>query len=168
MPEPVESTGASCFAFTPDGTKLVMACAMTGYILVIDLSGDKPQVLRRFEQHRARDVVLGQRIIRGRSKSVLTEDVDMDGAEKEVGEGMNVDASRSADEDEDEVVQPLPQKPVTPIITRLAISPDGQYLASTSSTTRTHIFNLDSITYTCTLPSFPAPIHALAFTALSR
>ncbi|KAI0690679.1 WD40-repeat-containing domain protein [Cytidiella melzeri] len=181
LPEPVESTGASCLAFTPDGTKLVMACAMTAYLLVIDLSGDKPQVLRRFEQHRSMDFMPGQRVIRGRSKSVQVEDVEMandssgDSPRAKSTEAMNVDCSvdaaqqDSSDSDSDSSFHPpSPRKFTTPTITRLAISPDGQYLASTSSsshTTRTHIFNLDSISHTCTLPSFSSPIHALAFTS---
>ncbi|KAI0343914.1 hypothetical protein BDW22DRAFT_1392002 [Trametopsis cervina] len=174
LPGNVESTGASCFAFTPDGTKLVMGCAMTAYVLVIDLSGDRPQVLRRFEQHRARDIVVRQRIIRGRSKSVATEDVDM--AERDEGpkepstETMNVDAdaapksSAGSDSDSDSEEIPLPTKPFATTITRLAISPDGQWLASSDAHLRTHIFHLDSISHHTVLPSFSAPIHALAFT----
>ncbi|KAI0085618.1 WD40-repeat-containing domain protein [Irpex rosettiformis] len=200
LPDTVESTGASAFAFTPDGTKLVMATAMSAYLLVIDLSGDKPQVLRRFEQHRARDVVLGQRVIRGRSKSTQVEDVQMsgdandgDGTSKEPPtEAMNVDeetaeerpseSASDSNDSEDEDFIPLPQKSIIPTITRLAISPDGQYLASVSTssplpsspshastsspvTIHTHIYNLDSITYSSTLPSFPSAIHALGFTS---
>lgn len=162
---------------------------MSAYLLVVDLSGDKPQVLRRFEQHRAKDIVLGQRVIKGRSRSAQVEDVEMNVAgevpvsppkESTTGEAMAVDEdaeppSKADEEDEtssDEDFHPLPLPPILPTITRLAISPDGQYLASVSTsssphttTTRTHIYNLDSITYTSTLPSFPSPIQALAFTS---
>ena len=53
-----------------------MASAISAYILVIDLT-DKPQVLRRFEQHRMQNVILGERVVKGRAQSRDAEDVDM-------------------------------------------------------------------------------------------
>ena len=45
----------------------------------------------------------------------------------------------------------------------MAVSPDGQWLATTDDHMRTHIFNLDSVRHHSSLPSFPQPVHALAF-----
>ena len=48
-------------------------------------------------------------------------------------------------------------------ITRMAISPDGQWLATTDDHRRTHVFNLDAVQHHTSLPSFPQRTHALAF-----
>jgi U3 small nucleolar RNA-associated protein 4 len=45
----------------------------------------------------------------------------------------------------------------------MAISPDGQWLATTDDHRRTHIFNLDAVQHHTALPSFPQRAHALAF-----
>ena len=59
--------------------------------------------------------------------------------------------------------QPTNAEPMPATITRMAISPDGQWLATTDDHLRTHIFNLDSVQHHSSLPSFPQPAHALAF-----
>jgi U3 small nucleolar RNA-associated protein 4 len=59
--------------------------------------------------------------------------------------------------------QPTNAEPMPATITRMAISPDGQWLATTDDHLRTHIFNLDSVQHHSSLPSFPQLAHALAF-----
>ncbi|KZT21715.1 WD40 repeat-like protein [Neolentinus lepideus HHB14362 ss-1] len=142
------STGASVFSFTPDSSKLVMATAMSGHILVVDLgSGDaKPRVLRRFDHHRMRRVLVVDKS--ARSPDLDAEDVEMNRENASEGEGEPVVADDS---------------PVTATVTRMAVSVDGQWLASTDDRCRTHIFNLDSVQHHCVLPTFPQPVHALAF-----
>lgn len=155
-----------------------MACAMSAHVIIIDLSGEQPVVLRKFEQHRQRDVLLGKRVIRGRSKSVgpsatTGQDVDMDGAHRKPegqGDPMDVDGDAAPEDrdnsgsDSDSDEEPiLPSTPFVSTVTRIAISADGQWLATTDIHRRTHIFNLDSVSHHCILPSFTSPIHALAF-----
>lgn len=144
-----------------------MASTTTSYVLVIDLS-DKPRVLRRFEQHRMRNVVLGDRVVRGRTTSAEKEDVEMGDAENDkAGEKENAapgEKEKPPPEDGDESDdEDLSQKPLSATITRMAVSPDGQWLATTDDHRRTHVFNLDAVSYHCVLPSFPQPAHALVF-----
>lgn len=72
-----------------------------------------------------------------------------------------------------------PRRSSTASVSHLAISPDGQWLASSShsppsptsshssspshTSTKTHIYNLDSISHHTTLPSFPLPVQQLTF-----
>lgn len=104
-----------------------MATAMSSYVLVLDLMGDKPRVLRRFAHHRMRDSVVHNRVVKGRRKNV-TGEMDVD---------MNVDESDSDDESN--------STPLVVNIFRIAISHDGQWLATSDDHMRTHVFNLDSI-----------------------
>jgi U3 small nucleolar RNA-associated protein 4 len=127
---------------------------MSAYILVIDLA-DKPRVLRRFEHHRMQNVVLGERVIKGRSSSHDAEDVEMENATEDTTEKPDNESDADADID--------PPKPVIVTVTRMAVSPDGQWLATADDHRRTHVSNLDSISYHCVLPSFPQATHALAF-----
>lgn len=129
-----------------------MASAISSYILVIDLAADKPRVLRRFEHHRLQNTVLGERVVKGRTPSQENEDVDME----------NAAASDAESESDDEVDLPAP---VHATVTRMAVSADGQWLATADDRRRTHVFNLDAVAYHCVLPSFPAATHALAFDA---
>ncbi|KAI0932482.1 hypothetical protein AcW2_001100 [Taiwanofungus camphoratus] len=147
------STGASFLSFTPDSKKLVVATAMSSYIIILDLGTEagKPHVLRKFEHHRMRDVMISNRVVRGRkgTEGVEIEDVEMEDATE--------DASESSDDQ-----RPNP-KLLIGTVTRMAVSPDGQWLATTDDRCRTHVFNLDTIQHHCVLPSFPQSIHALAF-----
>ncbi|TFK57442.1 WD40 repeat-like protein [Heliocybe sulcata] len=140
------STGASAFAFTPDSSKLVMATAMSGHILVIDLSSGSPRVLRRFDHHRMRRALVVERRAPSPTSDVEGEDVKMNGSQEEEEERPVADES-----------------PVIATVTRMAVSVDGQWVASTDDRCRTHIFNLDSVQHHCILPTFPQPVHALAF-----
>lgn len=120
------STGGLGFRFTPDSSKLIMSTAATACILVIDLSGDKLRVLRRFDHHRRRPV-LQERVVKGRKG-------DGDGS-VDIAD-LPVD---SVDENKN------PSTPVSVNVLRMSISPDGQWLASSDDHSRTHVFNLDSI-----------------------
>jgi U3 small nucleolar RNA-associated protein 4 len=101
---------------------------MTACILVVDLSGEKLRVLRRFDHHRLFHPVIQERVVKGR-KSDGDGDVDMS--------DPPVD---SIEESENQ-----PSTPVIVNILRVSISPDGQWLASSDDRSRTHVFNLDSI-----------------------
>src|SRR5260221_11126394 len=67
------STGSSCIRFTPDSSKLVLATALSSFILVIDLTDEQPKILRRFDRHRTQDVCANGRVIRGKLASSLDE-----------------------------------------------------------------------------------------------
>ena len=93
----------------------MIAATISSHIFLIDLSdGESPRVLRRFDHHRARNLVGGQRIIKGPKP-------DMDNVPHE---------------EADHTVA---------TVSRLAISADGQWLATTDDLSRTYIFNLDSV-----------------------
>lgn len=125
------STGGLAFRFTPDSSKLVMSTAMSSFILVIDLGvdGAKPRVLRRFDHHRIPNTFVRDRLTVTRR---AYEDVGM----------KDPDASEGAEED---VEGEADLSPVIVNITRIAISLDGQWLATSDDHSRTHLFNLDSV-----------------------
>lgn len=127
------STGGSSFTFTPDSSKLIMASAITSLILVIDLSSEAPTILRTFNQHCNAGSITSGRVVRGINRGTSDED------EQSVG-GIDSVA-----------------------IMKMAVSPDGQWLATSDDLCRIFVFNLDSIQYHTTLPSLPLPPSALVF-----
>jgi U3 small nucleolar RNA-associated protein 4 len=96
-----------------------MASAVSAHLLVINLGNDleTASVLRRFDHHRS---VVGGRATKSRRNDG---DVEMGFAENNIGSDTLVGVN----------------------ISRLAISSDGQWLASSDDHSRTHIFNLDSL-----------------------
>ena len=134
-----------------------MSTAVPSYILVIDLSGEKPRVLRRFDHHRMQDSMVylnselkGRALIQGTAKSNgvhVNGDVDREMADAESPqeeEEQDPNDEKDSDEDEDEEED---KKITAALITvdRIAVSADGQWLATSDNQARTHIFNLDSI-----------------------
>ncbi|KAH9937471.1 WD40-repeat-containing domain protein [Fomitopsis serialis] len=120
LPDKTPSAGASSLIFSPDSSKLVVATAMSSYVVVFDLGEDRQQ-------------------------------------------GPAEDASPAPDDESSAIEDGLPQSNAIPTVTRMATSPDGQWLVTTDTHGRTFVFNLDSVTYHTTLPSFASAIHALAF-----
>ncbi|KAI0639180.1 WD40 repeat-like protein [Trametes polyzona] len=158
------STGASSLVFTPDSSKLVLATSTTAIVLIIDLGtvDRPPRVLRKFEQHRLREGYLNDRVIKGRKGASAGADGDVDMAEDDQADpsGSASDSDSDTDTDSDSVEA---SKRVRTTITRTAVSPDGQWLATADDRRRTHVFNLDAVQHHCALPSLPRAIHALAF-----
>ncbi|KAF8273758.1 WD40-repeat-containing domain protein [Lactarius quietus] len=155
LPDSPLTCGASALLFSPDCSKLVVATTI-GFLLVLDLVSDlvSARVLRRFDQHRSRNSSVEGRAVTGRRNGA--------GHEADVSDpGQNAHDSDSGSDDID--VWPTHSKPLPATITRMAISPDGQWLATTDDHMSTHIFNLDSVRHHSSLPSFPQPAHALAF-----
>ncbi|PBK77057.1 WD40 repeat-like protein [Armillaria solidipes] len=144
LPFTPHSTGGLAFAFTPDSSKLVMTTSMSSCVLLIDLGNDSdgPRVLRRFDHHRQRNGMGGDRV----TKKLRSDgDVDMEAPESE------------ATPDND------PSSCVAVNILRLSVSADGQWAATSDDNARTHVFNLDSLQHHCVLPSFAHPAQTLAF-----
>ncbi|KAJ7783542.1 WD40-repeat-containing domain protein [Mycena maculata] len=143
LPAKSTSTGGLAFRFTPDSSKLVISTAIGSYIMIVDLGTDdeKLKVLRRFDHHRHASSIAGERVIKGRPGTDVVNDVD---------------------ESENEVVA----VPITTSVLRLATSFDGQWLASSDSHARTHVFNLDSLQHHCSLPSFPQAAQTISFDPL--
>ncbi|TBU35023.1 WD40 repeat-like protein [Dichomitus squalens] len=155
------STGASSLTFTPESSKLLLATSNSAIVLVVDLGseGHSPRVLRKFEQHRIRDNVVKGRLVKGRQSSPAANgdsDVEM-GLQNEGAPGA--DGAQASDDDSDLEDSRI----VRTTITRMAVSPDGQWLATSDDRRRTHIFNLDAVQHHGSLPTFPQPVHALAF-----
>ncbi|KAI0307576.1 WD40 repeat-like protein [Multifurca ochricompacta] len=155
LPDAPSISGASTLAFSPDSSKLVVATT-TAFVLILDLASDptSARVLRRFDQHRNRKsivegrILIGQRTKADRETNASAQEQDTDHSDRE---SINID------------LQSTLSRPTPATITRMTISPDGQWLATTDDHRRTHIFNLDSVQHHSSLPSFPQPAHALAF-----
>ncbi|KAL1952190.1 hypothetical protein VTO73DRAFT_1339 [Trametes versicolor] len=159
---PGTSSGASSLLFTPDSSKLVLATSTTATVLIIDLgSADSPpRILRKFEQHRLREGFVNDRVIKGRTGPSGSTDGDISMATEDQPEDAS-DSESDSDADSDTEAS----KRVRTTITRLAVSADGQWLATADDRRRTHVFNLDAVQHHCALPSFPRAVHALAFDA---
>ncbi|KAH9921964.1 WD40 repeat-like protein [Epithele typhae] len=160
-------TGASSLTFTPDSSKLIVATSMSATLVVIDL-GDgarSPTVLRKFEQHRMRDNIVKGRFVKRRKharQSTPDGDVAMADEDAELTPGADKDGAADdsgseSDSDSDASTR------VHTTITRLAVSADGQWLASADARRRTHVFNLDAVQHHAALPTLPQAVHALAF-----
>jgi U3 small nucleolar RNA-associated protein 4 len=96
-----------------------MSTALSAHVLVVDLGDDKqqPTVCRKFNHHRRN--ILGGRVVKNHksnNNAELSEDEDITSGELTVAS-----------------------------VLRLAISTDGQWLASSDDHGRTHVFNLDSV-----------------------
>jgi U3 small nucleolar RNA-associated protein 4 len=154
LPDTLSSCGASALTFSPDSSKLIIATT-AAFILVLDLVSDSTsaRVLRRFDQHRLRSIMAEGRVLTGRRND---EDHEADASKSEKRSEGHETKNRG-------MANPTDAKPMPATITRMAISPDGQWLATTDDLLRTHIFNLDSVQHHSSLPSFPQPTHALAF-----
>lgn len=136
-----------------------MSTAVPSYVLVIDLTDEKPRVLRRFDHHRIQDsIVHHNRALKGiQSKAKIngmhingdmdTEMADVDSPQEE--EEKDSDEEKDEDEEEDEKLT----KAALISVDRLAVSADGQWLATSDNQARTHIFNLDSISVSLFQPS---------------
>lgn len=109
------------------------------------MSMDTPRVLRKFEHHRSSSGLIDGRVVKGSAKvAAATKEAEADGAEAKA-----VEDEEEEDKDDDEVEEDEywkeDEKVVSTVITRIAVSPDGQWLATTDDRCRTHVFNLDSI-----------------------
>jgi U3 small nucleolar RNA-associated protein 4 len=130
-----------------------MSTAVPSYVLVIDLTGEKPRVLRRFDHHRMQDsIVHHNRALKGiQGKKAKINGVhlngDMDTEMADVGSPQEEENQDTSDEEKDEEEEEDEKLTKAALISvdRLAVSADGQWLATSDSQARTHIFNLDSI-----------------------
>jgi U3 small nucleolar RNA-associated protein 4 len=139
------STGATALAFSPDSTKLVLATSLSSYTLVVDLGHahdelDRIKVLRRFDHHRMRDVILrpepvSAQAVNGHINGDSTMDVDEEASPPPQG-----DHDEIMDEDHNTSYETQVQR-----ITIIGFSPDGQWLATCDIRRRVHVFNMDSI-----------------------
>ncbi|PIL29590.1 hypothetical protein GSI_08226 [Ganoderma sinense ZZ0214-1] len=154
-------TGASSLTFTPDSSKLVLATSSSAVVVIIDLGSEDnvPHVLRKFEQHRVRDSFVKGRLVKGRqAPAAMNGDVVEMGSDNE--ETPAADDADSFGEDSDDAEE---STLVHTTVTRIAVSSDGQWLATSDDLRRTYVFNLDTIQHHGTLPTFPQPVHALSF-----
>ncbi|VDB99402.1 unnamed protein product [Peniophora sp. CBMAI 1063] len=139
-------TGATSLMFSPDSSKLIIG-DNSAKVLLVELSSNSgsPRLLRCFTHHRMEDVLIGDRVVKGRKQN------DADGVDMD--DGNEPPASSRRD--------------VVTAITRMAISSDGQWLATTDDRRRTHVFSLDALQHHSQLPSFTHSVQALAFSPLS-
>ena len=140
------------FAFAPDCRKLTMATVRAD-ILVVDLGDGKasPRVLRRFTHHRLRGV--GARVVRGLPLPAGARAQNQKGNVEKKGSGEDEESEEGDEDGEEERVS----------VTRMAVSADGQWLATTDDRCRTHVFSLDALRHHSVLPSTPTPVRALVF-----
>ncbi|KAH9853178.1 WD40 repeat-like protein [Lenzites betulinus] len=161
---PGSSSGASSLLFTPDSSKLVLATSASATVLIIDLGSVErpPRVLRKFEQHSIREGIVNGRVVRGKRHAGTSANTDGDIDMTTESQDPSNSASES-DSDSDSDVES--SKRVLTTITRMAVSADGQWLATANDHRRTHVFNLDAVQHHSALPTLAAPVHALAFAA---
>ena len=112
------STGATYLLFSADSNKLLLGMATSAHVVVVDLQSSplSATILRSFSHHRTRDFVTRD----GQSNRVIKA---MPGEKTKDSEGEEALTS----------------------ICGLAVSADGQWLASTDLLGRTYIFNMDSM-----------------------
>ncbi|KAI8457958.1 WD40-repeat-containing domain protein [Phakopsora pachyrhizi] len=147
------SQGASFIQFTPDSQRLVLASTFTKNLVVMSLDVEDHsniRVLRKFKQHHGNlaQVQTGQRpIIKLSSGSIPTSKQDKCSTDEETVE-TDIDQSDC-------------QNTVT--ILSVALSPDGQWLASCDSSFTLHIFDMDSMKHHCYIPMPNLFVSSLAF-----
>lgn len=124
-----------------------MATAMSSYILLVDLGtqSEKPRVLRRFDHHRARNLVGGGRIVKQSKLDSTGSKTQEDWAGRK-----NAFEMEETDEAQENTVAGDADAgdgagPTVTTVSRMAISADGQWLATTDDLARTYIFNMDSV-----------------------
>ncbi|KAF5355975.1 hypothetical protein D9756_004245 [Leucocoprinus leucothites] len=172
------STGAVSLCFSPDSSKLVLSTPQTSHILIFDLTSDKPRLLRRFEHHRLKEAVIGDRVVKSlkhpkQLNGIVTngkhaprgEDVEMGDVEDEIETEESSEEAEGSGSESDDNRNPIAN--TIPSVHRLTISPDGQWLATSDDQRHTHIFNLDSISHHGLLPTFPLPIECFAFSPMN-
>jgi U3 small nucleolar RNA-associated protein 4 len=161
LPDTPSACGASALSFSPDSSKLILATT-TAFVLVLDLASDSTsaRVVRRFDQHRSRGPIVEGRTLTGRRND---DDREEDAASEPEQDTEEPDAETIMIDDAQPIHATGTNKPTPATITRMAISPDGQWLATTDDHRRTHVFNLDAVQHHTSLPSFPQLTHALAF-----
>lgn len=132
-----EATGASALGFTPDSRRLVVATWTGSRVVLLDLDEHQEEVVRVFD---VRDV----------------------GRESEQSGANNQDNAHADNEDEN-AQDWNADAALSPRISRVAVSPDSQWLASADSAGHVCVFNLDSVKHVSTLPRTTLPPSALAF-----
>lgn len=150
----VESTGSSVLQFTPDSTKLIMGLVSSSLMLVVDLTHTSglPQVLHVFRYHHypikfsTAPASPQPKQINGFQHTGMTPPP----TDVEMTNGVTIKYDR-----------PI----LASRIRCLAISADGQWLASTDDLGRTHISNLDTLKHHCSIPPFRHPAQVLSFNA---
>jgi U3 small nucleolar RNA-associated protein 4 len=157
-------TGSSTLCFTPDSSKLILATALGGDIVVLDLSSldssedgeGEAKVLRVFEQclMGGGGKADGRTVVGKKNEAAGTT-----AAEEEEDGAMDVDG-------EEESLPSSSSKDKVPFATVscMSVGHDGQYLAISDLLGRTRIYNLDTLQLHSHLPTFPHhPPSALAF-----
>jgi U3 small nucleolar RNA-associated protein 4 len=133
-----------------------MATAMSSYVLLVDLSGVRPRVLRKFDHHRARNLVGGDRIIKKSDRTASMAQEERTRRKKVFETEQNNEAKEDTvigeGDGEDEI------GPSVANVSRMAISTDGQWLATTDDLGRTYIFNLDSVQVSSLISSTIIPL----------
>lgn len=90
--------------------------------------------------------MVGTRVVKGSATGKTKqagEDVEM--GDEATEEGASEKKDEEGKEEEDESEEEVNEKIVPTTVTRMSVSPDGQWLATSDDRCRTHVFNLDSI-----------------------
>ena len=138
------STAASALHFTPDSTKLILAIASLVIIMDLHSANNGPKdtahsasVIRLFPHHRRRNgAALSRapgRVIKPLPGNASLVSPDPDSADEDQAK----DADQEKIDESGEVAWP--------VISHVAVSPDGQWLATSDLHGRTHVFNVDAV-----------------------
>lgn len=99
-----------------DSKKIIVATSNGSFIVVLELDENDARILRTFDHHQ--QTSQRSRLSRHKANGIDSMEIDTPQVIKEVH---------------------------APIISLLAVSPDGQWLASSDTNGKTYIFNLDSL-----------------------
>ncbi|MBW0476531.1 hypothetical protein O181_016246 [Austropuccinia psidii MF-1] len=148
--------GAYHIQFSPDSTRLVLATAFTGHLVVIALDSDLThniRVLKVFNQHSTRletHTNDHRPVITPPSMGLANR---LESSDRNECHSLAMTSCSLGQSDELKEVN----------IMSMVISSDGQWLASSDSTGTLHIFNMDSLKHHCYLPTPSLVVNSLAF-----
>ncbi|PLW15946.1 hypothetical protein PCANC_16478 [Puccinia coronata f. sp. avenae] len=153
--------GAHCIEFSADSTRLVMAGSLTSDLVVMDLGcldGTPSIKILRVFYHRASRVDQAHPLRPIITPPSLANTTSLDTPSSSSSSSSPPD--ESADEGnqlEDEL------EDRQSYVVKMAISPDGQWLATADSKRTLHIFNLDAMKHHCYLPLPGSVVNTIAF-----
>jgi hypothetical protein len=111
-------------------------------VMVVDLKGESNntlRVLRSFEQHRMRNVVVGGNT----SRAVKSLPASIEANEEALHDSGDDSSEETGENDQSLPASNVPS--VSSTVNCMATSMDGQWLASADTRHRIHVFNLDSV-----------------------
>ncbi|TXT12946.1 hypothetical protein VHUM_01347 [Vanrija humicola] len=142
---PQRGCGASSLLFTPDSGRLVVAFAASAHVAVLELPDQDNGLITVARSFAPQHTTIGGRSVRGKASR-----------------RRNVESDDEEEEDES-ASRPANSEPA-PWVTAMAVSDDGQWLATSDLGGKVTVFNLDTLQLHALLPTLPHAAVSIAFT----